>query len=85
MIAIESKAPYLAYARACLGAVIHAREPLIATSSGGDDPIQGPATDYFWAGSRLLTLILELDNREARKIEVLIAVSLSSHGVRSAT
>lgn len=74
LVTVESKAPYLTYALACLGAVAHHNTHL------GDTPRranthQKSADDYFWAGTNFLTLALEIDNREARNIDILIAVS----------
>jgi len=64
----EATAPPLRLAQACLGSVYSRRGV-------------GEARDLFHAGSSLWAVILEVDNSEARSIEMLVAVGHTYHTV----
>ncbi|KAJ6030976.1 hypothetical protein N7540_001708 [Penicillium herquei] len=73
MISIDRKSPYITYACASLGAtLLHSpRNRVVLPYDGEMD--QNVATDYFWSAAKMFTLTLELVNREARKLEIVIA------------
>ncbi|KIW92099.1 uncharacterized protein Z519_07083 [Cladophialophora bantiana CBS 173.52] len=77
--------PYLQYALACLGAAAPAQASNTGTYTvaNGTDPAD-VAAGLFIAGARLWSVMLEVDNREARMLEAVIAASLLiTYGVLS--
>ena len=64
--------PYLQIAQACIASVIASDNPASATTSYA----------LFISGAHLWSVMLEVDNREARLTEAVIAVSIQPH-VRS--
>lgn len=73
---MDTRIPYLTYACGCLAMVSLQNDSGkngMATFNG-PAPTKHSASEYFWVGTKILTLILEIDNREARIIETAVAV-----------
>jgi hypothetical protein len=76
MVTSDANAPYLTCAIACLGAVALGNDHLVDISLCSTTAHQASADEYFRSSTNTLTLALEIDNREARNIDILIAVSI---------
>ena len=73
----DSLPPYLRYSMACLAAVSATHHRMDAPSTQALESLQeDTATPLFYAAVKLFTVMIELDNRLARKLESIISVSV---------
>ena len=74
--------PYLRLAMACLGTTLSKpRQTLVTGSSQVPTSPEELASNLCWSAVRLWGVMLEIDNREARLIDSILAVSFTSRTV----
>ncbi|KIV92373.1 hypothetical protein PV10_03678 [Exophiala mesophila] len=77
--------PYLDFASACLGSITSSPTASHSSAASNDSSRQDVSAALFIAGVNLWSVMLEVDNREARQLEAVIAASLlSTYGLLSA-
>lgn len=78
---LSSPAPYLQLALACLASEIAPyTDPMNYNFGMGQSHKTEISSDIFYAGVKLWAVIMEVDNRETRRLEAVITVRIHSFG-----
>lgn len=80
----DSLPPYLQFALACVGSMTSPEDACVFTTPNGTVQID-VAAHLFVAGVNLWSVMLEVDNRETRLLEAVVAVRIDQSRTSSVT